>query len=117
MGRFGPLCAFSVAVGVMLTLACQTAAPARSIAVAGANDETPTSGSVAVLSVNGMSCPLCANNIDKQLKRLPGVKSVSVDLGAGTVRVDLAGDKKPSPKQLTDAIHNSGFTLAAIEAK
>lgn len=109
--------AVGVAGAMLLTSACQTATPVHSVAVVGANDETPITGAIAILSVNGMSCPLCANNIGKQLGRLDGVGKVTVDLGAGAVRVELAGAKRPSPKQLADAIHNSGFTLTGIETK
>lgn len=101
---------------LLVAPSCRTASPSETASVTGATDDSPITASIAVLSVNGMSCPLCANNIEKQMKRLDGVTKVTVDLGAGTVRVDLPGAKKPSRKQLADAIHNSGFTLTKIEA-
>jgi len=67
------------------------------------------------LFVKGMSCPLCANNIDKQLLSVPGVQKVSVDLGSGLVLVKLAPGNPPTKVQLETAIKQSGFTLDRIE--
>ena len=67
------------------------------------------------LYVKGMSCPLCANNIDKQLLRVRGVQRVSVDLGTGLVLAKLAPANPPTREQLAGAIAESGFTLDRIE--
>lgn len=67
-----------------------------------------------VLHVNGMGCPLCVTNVDKQLLRLKGVKAVQVDLGAGTVEVGLEGSERPSPARLEHAVADAGNTLAKI---
>jgi len=77
--------------------------------------ETPQGEFAARLYVKGMSCPLCANNIDKQLLRVPGVQHVSVDLGTGLVLARLAPVSPPSREQLVEAIQRSGFTLDRIE--
>jgi copper chaperone CopZ len=74
----------------------------------------PLSADRVVLHVNGMGCPLCVTNVDMQLYRLKGVEKVQVDLGAGTVSVDLTGDKRPSPAQLEHAVADAGNTLAKI---
>jgi len=67
------------------------------------------------LFVMGMSCPLCANNINKQLMRVPGVQEVSVDLGSGLVLARLVPSNPPTREQLVEAIRQSGFTLDRIE--
>jgi copper chaperone CopZ len=95
---------------------CQTGDPAGSgMTVEGASDSTPITESTATLWVSGMSCPLCASNIDKQLTQVKGVSSVSVDLGSGRVVVQTPGETKPSRKELARAIRQSGFTLTRIE--
>ncbi|MGD9688936.1 MAG: heavy-metal-associated domain-containing protein [Phycisphaerales bacterium] len=66
------------------------------------------------LYVDGMGCPLCVTNVDKQLLRLKGVKNVQVDLGAGTVEVALAGPDRPTPHRLSEAVTDAGNTLARI---
>jgi copper chaperone len=68
-----------------------------------------------MLTVHGMGCPLCANNVDKQLKDLPGVRDVDVDMGSGRVTVHLADENRPSQAQLARAIRQSGFTLVRID--
>lgn len=68
-----------------------------------------------VLHVNGMGCPLCVTNVDRQLLRLKGVEGVQVDLGAGTVAVALTGSDRPSPARLEHAVADAGNTLAKIE--
>jgi len=77
--------------------------------------ESSTGDSTAKLYVMGMACPLCANNIDKQLLRVPGVEKVSVDLGSGLVTAKLAPANPPSREELAAAIAQSGFTLDRIE--
>jgi copper chaperone CopZ len=75
----------------------------------------PSDARVAVLRVNGMSCPLCAHNINLQLHDLPGVRGVHVDLGKGLVTVAMANSFPPSEQQLTKAIRDSGFSLVGID--
>jgi len=111
-------------LAVSLQFGCRTAGTTAETKPAGrpggaivgeANDPAPITEATATLSVSGMSCPLCANNIDKQLMRVKGVSGVSVDLGSGKVVVKIGGDQKPSRMELADAIRQSGFTLTRIE--
>lgn len=68
----------------------------------------------ATLVVHGMSCPLCATNVDKQLLEVPGVSHASVDMGTGQVRVTFAPKARVTRKQLEDAVYKSGFTLTEV---
>ncbi len=77
----------------------------------------PLTADRATLYINGMSCPLCVTNIDKQLLRIRGVSHSSVDLSTGKVVIDMPGNTKPSPKRLADAAADAGVTLVRIEAK
>ncbi|HMN96625.1 MAG TPA: heavy metal-associated domain-containing protein [Phycisphaerales bacterium] len=61
--------------------------------------------------VNGMGCPLCANNVDRQLRNLPGVERVTINLGTGVVAARLSPENPPSQAQLERAVRASGFTL------
>lgn len=78
-------------------------------------DESPIEATSATLHVEGLSCPACATNVDHQLKDLPGVRYVDVNLGDGTVSLSLGGAERPSRAALARAIHDSGFTLRRIE--
>ena len=64
-----------------------------------------------VLHVYGMSCPLCATNVDKQLLKIDGVNSVRVNLNSGEVIVFTSKDNPPRYDQLARAVEESGFTL------
>ncbi|MCC6425937.1 MAG: heavy-metal-associated domain-containing protein [Phycisphaerales bacterium] len=84
--------------------------------IAATHSQAPIRGDSATLYVNGLGCPLCASNIDKQLLRLDGIKEAVVDLGAGTVRVGFdPSAKHPSPHDLSETVLDAGFTLVRIE--
>ncbi|GAB4515266.1 MAG: hypothetical protein Tsb0013_19770 [Phycisphaerales bacterium] len=79
-------------------------------------DITPIAADNVTMRVNGMSCPKCANNIERQLTSLAGVESVDIDLGSGIVGVGFTkGAAHPSAAQLAQAIDNTGFTLVSID--
>jgi Cu+-exporting ATPase len=95
---------------------CQGAGSANS-AKRSASTSSPSdqmSGTGATLVVHGMGCPMCANNIDKQLLRVPGVQKATINLGNGEVAVQFAPDAHPSRQQIVDAVEQSGFTLQEI---
>lgn len=76
----------------------------------------PIRADSATLYVNGLGCPLCATNVDKQIERIAGVSVLSVDLSEGIVRVAMAGKGRPSPHDFHAAVEDAGFTLVRIEA-
>jgi len=80
-------------------------------------DKRPIDASTAVLTVNGLGCPLCANNVDEKLSAVAGVRDVQVDLGTGTVTVALAETLRPSRADLARAVEDSGFTLTALAVR
>lgn len=61
------------------------------------------------LIVKGMSCPNCANNITHELKALPGVEHVQIDMGSGEVSVH-SNETLPPDFQLQEAVRAAGFT-------
>lgn len=85
-----------------------------SSSAASSEEARPLPGASATLKVQGLSCPLCASNVDKQLLRVAGVSDVSVDLGEGIVKVRFDPDAPPSAAALRQAVEGSGFTLAGI---
>ncbi len=70
-----------------------------------------------VLTVHGLSCPLCSNNLDGQLKIIAGVEAASIDLKTGSVTVRLAEGHSVTARDLAGAVKNAGFTLKKIEAQ
>lgn len=77
---------------------------------ASANEEP-----AAVLWVKGLACPFCTYNVERQLRKVPGVKSVAVTLETGQVTVTLSKEQPPSEKQLRKAVKESGFTVDRVE--
>ena len=67
-----------------------------------------------VLTVHGLSCPLCSNNLDGQLRRIEGVEEATIDLKTGAVTVRLAQSHSVSRSDLAKAVENAGFTLKEI---
>jgi copper chaperone CopZ len=70
-----------------------------------------------VLTVHGLSCPLCSNNLDGQLRRINGVEKVTIDLKTGAVAVQLGEAHSVTSKDLARAVEGAGFTLKKIDPK
>lgn len=76
----------------------------------------PPTGQVVTIYATGLSCPLCASNVDIQLKRVAGVKSTQIDLGSGAIIVELDQSKpRPANEQLAEAVRDGGFTVVSVQ--
>ena len=84
---------------------------------AGSIDVDLSSSREVVLTVHGLSCPLCSNNLDGQLRRIEGVKEATIDLKTGEVSVRLGENHSVSSGDLAAAVENAGFTLKGIETR
>lgn len=71
---------------------------------------------VYTISVDGLSCPFCAYGVEKQLKRLEGVKQVEVDVAKGQVVVSMNEGKTLERGQAVEAVKKAGFTLRSFES-
>lgn len=78
--------------------------------------KSPIEAERITLAVNGLSCPLCATNVDKQLQGVRGVSNAAIDFANGQIDLDLV-DPKPSPSMLDHAIDRAGFTLVKISPR
>ena len=65
--------------------------------------------------IQGMHCSSCANNIEKSLKKVPGVKSVSVSLITRKGLVELDENKKVKDEDLRKAVEKTGYKVVSIE--
>ena len=68
------------------------------------------------LQVDGLVCPFCAYNIEKNVGKLDGVKDVKANLKEGLVSVLVADGKTLPEEAVNQTITDAGFTLVAIEA-
>ncbi len=78
--------------------------------------KSPIEAERVTLAVNGLSCPLCATNVDKQLQGVRGVSTAAIDFANGQIDLDLV-DPRPSPAMLAHAIDRAGFTLVKISPR
>ncbi|MBX3386588.1 MAG: heavy-metal-associated domain-containing protein [Phycisphaeraceae bacterium] len=79
------------------------------------SDTAPIDEASATLTVQGLSCPKCANNVDLSLAKVRGVKSAAIDMASGEVKVAFAEEgARPSRADLARAIDRTGFTLVDI---
>lgn len=69
------------------------------------------SGTTLVLVVDGMSCEACVRSVTKALGRVPGVRTVDVDLAAREVRVVHDGVGLDALKTAIDA---AGYDFVAV---
>ena len=65
----------------------------------------------ATYRVEGMTCDHCVHAVTTELLLVPGVESVRVDLGEGTVEVVSAGALNQD--DVRDALDEAGYTLIA----
>jgi len=71
---------------------------------------------VAVIEIEGMTCPLCTSAIKRSLKTTPGVIKAKVILNTKTATV-LFDDSKTEPKKLLNAIKVVGYKGKIIKIK
>ncbi len=72
-------------------------------------------GKTYLLEVQGLSCPFCAYGLEKKLKKLDGVNSVSIDLKSG--EVELSADRELTREQVEKAVKKAGFRLGAFRER
>lgn len=105
-------------VGGLLT-ACQTSPSAETTAAPNTSmtfaDNAVVPGNSVRVMAAGLSCPLCAHNIDTSMKQLPGVTNARVDLNSGAIAVTLDGLTPVTYGQLAKIVRDNGFTLVGFD--
>ncbi|MEM1097364.1 MAG: heavy-metal-associated domain-containing protein [Planctomycetota bacterium] len=102
-----PLACLALSVGL---LGCST----TGVVDSGSTASNPNAN-VAIITAAGMSCPLCAGNIDRQLKRIDGFQAMQMNLETGELFVSFdATAIQPTSERLTQAIADAGFTVDAV---
>lgn len=62
------------------------------------------------IAVDGLGCPFCVYGIEKKLKQIQGVESVSIDLKSGLAVANLKSSKEPNLRKFPEAVKKAGFT-------
>lgn len=71
------------------------------------NSHNHNSDNMLTIKIDGMTCNHCTAMVKKNLEKLPGVESVTVDLASGEAKIDGA----PDMKAVREVIDDLGFTL------
>ena len=70
--------------------------------------------SKAEIVATGLTCSMCSNAINKQLKSMPEIESVSTDLNTNTFTVQLKTNNTLTPKALKNSIEKTGFFIGSL---
>lgn len=67
------------------------------------------------LSIDGMTCASCVGRVERALNKVPGVKSVSVNLANERAHLELLG--KVDAQTLLDAVSKAGYSASVWQAE
>lgn len=70
--------------------------------------------SKAEIRATGLTCSMCSNAINKQLKSVPEVVNVETDLNTNTFTVTLKEGNTLSPKVFKDNVEKAGFFIGSL---
>ena len=68
----------------------------------------------AEIRATGLTCSMCSNAINKQLKALPEVANVETDLNTNTFTVTLKEGNELSPKTFKEKVEKAGFFIGSL---
>lgn len=71
--------------------------------------------SKAAISATGLTCSMCSNAINKQLKTIPNVQNVEVDLNTNTFIVTMNDDNSITPLTFKQKVEDAGFFIGQLE--
>jgi copper chaperone CopZ len=66
-------------------------------------------------SVRGMSCQACPPQVERELRKVPGVRAANVDYKSGLAKVVV--DERVKPSDLVRAVNNAGFRAEVEESR
>jgi copper chaperone CopZ len=70
--------------------------------------------SKAEIIATGLTCSMCSNAINKQLKKMTEVDSVATDLNTNTFTVYLKKENDLSPKAFKESVEKAGFFVGSL---
>jgi copper chaperone CopZ len=71
--------------------------------------------SKAEIRATGLTCSMCSNAINKQLKKMTEVDSVATDLNTNTFVVYLKKENTLSPMVFKESVEKAGFFVGSLE--
>jgi mercuric ion binding protein len=67
------------------------------------------------VTVTGLSCPFCAYGLEKRLRKLDGLDSLSIDFKTGSVVLTVRDGSLASDARLRQLVKEAGFEATKIE--
>ena len=68
----------------------------------------------AEIRATGLTCSMCSNAINKQLKTIPEVVNVQTDLNTNTFTVTLSKGNTLTPKVFKEKVEKAGFFIGSL---
>ena len=68
----------------------------------------------AEIRATGLTCSMCSNAINKQLKSLSEVKNVEIDLNTNTFVVTLSDNNSLKPSVFKENVEKAGFFIGSL---
>jgi Cu+-exporting ATPase len=65
------------------------------------------------INIDGMHCASCASNIERSLKKVPGVKEVNVSVIGKKAFVEI--DERTNQEELKKAVARAGYKVVSID--
>ena len=65
--------------------------------------------------IDGMHCASCASNVEKSLKKVSGVKEVSISIMTNKAIIET--DENVSDEDLKKAVSRAGYKIISIESR
>jgi Cu+-exporting ATPase len=65
------------------------------------------------ITIDGMHCASCSSNVERSLRKVPGIKEVSISLM--TKKAIIETDGKVSDEDLKSAVSRAGYKTVSIE--
>ena len=70
--------------------------------------------SKAEIRATGLTCSMCSNAINKQLKALPEVANITTDLNTNTFTVTLNENTSITPQTFKQSVEKAGFFIGSL---
>jgi len=80
-----------------------------------ADDKKTDEAKLTKVKIDDLDCPTCAKALVKVVLKLPGVEKAEADVEKQILTITPKGDKKPSPKEIWEAIEKEGYTPVKLE--
>lgn len=62
----------------------------------------------------GFGCPSCVYTIEKMGRKVPGIKTIDVNLGNQRIRIEHTGERAEIVRHITEIVHRIGHDVREL---